>query len=131
MNPPDRRSPPSRPSQPPAGRGAPGPHRERRPGAGERLPSVRALAADVLVNPNTVRKAYRDLEALGVAAGRTGSGVYVTDDARERPRAAPEARPATTSYAPRKGAARAAGPSRERLADAAGVEPAVASENER
>lgn len=47
--------------------------------AGERLPSVRALAVDVLVNPNTVAKAYAELERLGVVAGRNGSGVYVTE----------------------------------------------------
>ena len=46
--------------------------------AGDRLPSVRALAADALVNPNTVGKAYRELESLGVTAGKNGSGVYVT-----------------------------------------------------
>lgn len=45
---------------------------------GERLPSVRGLAAEALVNPNTVNKAYRDLEALGAVAGRSGAGVFVT-----------------------------------------------------
>jgi DNA-binding transcriptional regulator YhcF (GntR family) len=46
---------------------------------GDRLPSVRALAEESLVNPNTVGKAYRDLESMGVAQGRNGSGVFVTD----------------------------------------------------
>ena len=46
---------------------------------GDRLPSVRALAEEALVNPNTVGKAYRDLESMGVAEGRNGSGVFVTD----------------------------------------------------
>ncbi len=46
--------------------------------AGDRLPSVRTLAADALVNPNTVGKAYRELESLGVVLGRNGSGVFVT-----------------------------------------------------
>lgn len=49
---------------------------ELRPG--DKLPSVRGLAADALVNPNTVAKAFRDLEHLGATAGRNGSGVYVT-----------------------------------------------------
>jgi DNA-binding transcriptional regulator YhcF (GntR family) len=44
---------------------------------GERLPSVRALAAQALVNPNTVNKAYRELEALGAVEGRNGAGVFV------------------------------------------------------
>jgi DNA-binding transcriptional regulator YhcF (GntR family) len=48
-------------------------------GPGDRLDSVRALAESALVNPNTVGKAYRDLETLGVVAGRNGSGVYVTE----------------------------------------------------
>ncbi len=49
---------------------------ELRPG--DKLPSVRGLAAQALVNPNTVTKAYRDLEHLGASAGRNGSGVFVT-----------------------------------------------------
>lgn len=48
--------------------------------AGDKLPSVRGLAAEALVNPNTVTKAYRDLEHLGASEGRNGSGVYVTAD---------------------------------------------------
>src|SRR5262245_54708592 len=46
---------------------------------GTRVPSVRGLAESALVNPNTVGKAYRDLEALGVVEGRNGSGVFVTE----------------------------------------------------
>ena len=49
---------------------------ELRPG--DKLPSVRGLAAIALVNPNTVVKAWRDLEHLGATAGRNGAGVYVT-----------------------------------------------------
>ena len=49
-------------------------------GPGDRMPSVRALAAEALVNPNTVSKAYRDLEHLGATAGKNGSGVYVTPE---------------------------------------------------
>ncbi|MCB9885461.1 MAG: GntR family transcriptional regulator [Planctomycetes bacterium] len=45
---------------------------------GDKLPSVRGLAGQALVNPNTVTKAYRDLEHLGATEGRNGSGVYVT-----------------------------------------------------
>lgn len=45
----------------------------------DRLPSVRGLAAQALVNPNTVIKAYRDLEHLGVTEGKNGSGVFVTE----------------------------------------------------
>ena len=45
---------------------------------GDKLPSVRGLAAEALVNPNTVTKAWRDLEHLGATEGRNGSGVFVT-----------------------------------------------------
>jgi DNA-binding transcriptional regulator YhcF (GntR family) len=46
--------------------------------AGAKLLSVRALAAEALVNPNTAARAYRDLEQMGVVSGRNGLGVFVT-----------------------------------------------------
>ncbi len=51
--------------------------------AGARLPSVREAAASALVNPNTIARAWRDLEALGVVDGRAGSGVFVTVEGPE------------------------------------------------
>jgi GntR family transcriptional regulator len=57
---------------------------------GAKLLSVRALAAEALVNPNTAAKAYRDLEALGVLEGRNGLGVFVTDKGPAIARAARE-----------------------------------------
>ncbi len=51
---------------------------------GERLPSVRSLAVEALVNPNTVGKAWRDLERMGVLASRPGDGVFVAEGARAR-----------------------------------------------
>ncbi len=60
---------------------------------GAQLPSVRALAAEALVNPNTVAKAIRDLEIAGILVGRNGLGVFVSDAA---PRLAAERRRATT-----------------------------------
>jgi DNA-binding transcriptional regulator YhcF (GntR family) len=44
---------------------------------GDRLPTVRAVAAAVAINPNTVLKAYRQLEHEGLVAGRPGQGTYV------------------------------------------------------
>jgi GntR family transcriptional regulator len=44
---------------------------------GDRLPTVRAVAADVAINPNTVLKAYRELEHEGLVEGRPGQGTYV------------------------------------------------------
>ena len=52
-------------------------------GPGSKLPSVRDLAALVLINPNTVSRAYRELEAMGVVKGRSGSGVFVTPEGPE------------------------------------------------
>jgi GntR family transcriptional regulator len=49
---------------------------------GDRLPSVRGLARDLVVNPNTVAKVYRDLEREGVVRTRAGSGVFVDRGAR-------------------------------------------------
>lgn len=49
--------------------------------AGERLPSVRGLAERLLINPNTVARAYRELEHAGVVVSRQGDGVFVGDQA--------------------------------------------------
>jgi GntR family transcriptional regulator len=45
--------------------------------AGEQLPTVRALAVELSVNPNTVIKAYTELERAGVLATEQGSGTFV------------------------------------------------------
>ena len=46
--------------------------------AGDRLPSVRDAAVAALVNPNTIARAWRELEVLGVVEGKAGAGVFVT-----------------------------------------------------
>ncbi|MCP4784208.1 MAG: GntR family transcriptional regulator [Fuerstiella sp.] len=46
---------------------------------GEQLPAVRKLAEQLLINPNTVARAYRELESSGVVVSRRGSGVFVSD----------------------------------------------------
>ena len=45
--------------------------------AGEQLPPVRKLAEQLVINPNTVARAYRELETTGVLTTRRGAGVYV------------------------------------------------------
>ncbi len=45
----------------------------------EALPSVRDLATDLIINPNTVARAYRELEMEGFIYTRKGKGCYVTD----------------------------------------------------
>src|SRR5271166_485006 len=47
---------------------------------GEQLPTVRALAVDLSVNPNTVIKAYTELERLGVLTTEQGSGTFVAPE---------------------------------------------------
>ena len=44
----------------------------------DQLPSVRALAEDLVVNPNTVARAYTDLAREGMIESRPGRGVFVT-----------------------------------------------------
>lgn len=46
--------------------------------AGEQLPPVRKLAEQLVVNPNTVARAYRELEAAGLVMARQGSGAFVS-----------------------------------------------------
>ncbi len=45
--------------------------------AGDQLPSVRELSERLHVNPNTVAKAYRDLEVMGLLYTRRGMGVFI------------------------------------------------------
>jgi GntR family transcriptional regulator len=45
---------------------------------GDQLPSVRALAEDLVVNPNTVARAYGDLLRDGLIESRAGRGVFIT-----------------------------------------------------
>jgi GntR family transcriptional regulator len=46
---------------------------------GEELPSIRALAEQLLVNPNTIARAYRELEVAGVVEKRRTAGTYVAE----------------------------------------------------
>jgi len=52
--------------------------------AGDLVPSVRELALQVAVNPNTVARAYRDLQSDGVLEPLRGEGLRVTKDARRQ-----------------------------------------------
>jgi GntR family transcriptional regulator len=46
---------------------------------GDEIPAIRVLAHQLLVNPNTVARAYLELERAGVVVKRHGSGTYVSD----------------------------------------------------
>lgn len=45
---------------------------------GDQLPTVKEVVAKVAINPNTVSKAYRELEHLGLVAAKPGVGTFVT-----------------------------------------------------
>jgi GntR family transcriptional regulator len=51
---------------------------------GDRLPTVRQLAVDLAINPNTVMRAYRELELTGALTTHQGTGTFVTDAKTER-----------------------------------------------
>ncbi len=46
---------------------------------GDKLPAVRKLAAELVINPNTVARAYTILEQAGLVSTKTGSGTFVSD----------------------------------------------------
>jgi DNA-binding transcriptional regulator YhcF (GntR family) len=55
---------------------------------GTRLPTIRQLSGDLNVAPNTVARAFRELEAVGVLSSRRRHGTSVTEHAGDRARAA-------------------------------------------
>ena len=52
--------------------------------SGEQLPGIRPLAEELVINPNTVAKAYRELEHEGVIELRHGAGAFVSGNARAK-----------------------------------------------
>ncbi len=50
---------------------------------GDQLPTVRQLAVDISINPNTVIRAYRELEIEGLLATQQGSGTFVSENQPE------------------------------------------------
>jgi GntR family transcriptional regulator len=52
--------------------------------AGDQLPSIRPLAEELVINANTVAKAYRELESEGVVELRQGAGAFIANTARAR-----------------------------------------------
>ena len=65
---------------------------------GERLPTVKEVVAKVAINPNTVFKAYRELEIQGLVAARPGVGTFVPRTVTDQ---------ALAAHASRRGARRA------------------------
>ncbi len=56
--------------------------------SGDKLPAVRKLASELVINPNTVARAYTQLEQAGLVVTKTGSGTFVSDPKLRRSDAA-------------------------------------------
>jgi len=54
--------------------------------AGDELPPIRVLAEQLVINPNTVARAYLELERAGVVTKRQGAGTYVSETGTPLPR---------------------------------------------
>lgn len=52
--------------------------------AGDQLPTVRQLAVDLSINPNTVIRAYRELEIRGVLETQQGTGTFISQQKPQR-----------------------------------------------
>lgn len=52
-------------------------------GPEEKLPSVRTLAMDLSINPNTIQRAYQELEKMGVIYTVQGKGCFIAQDIQE------------------------------------------------
>src|ERR671929_2024850 len=52
--------------------------------SGDQLPGIRPLAEELVINPNTVAKAYRELEHEGIIELRHGAGAFIAGSARGR-----------------------------------------------
>lgn len=53
-------------------------------GSGDQLPTVRQLAVDLEINPNTVMRAYRELELGGLLETHQGTGTFISDKKVEK-----------------------------------------------
>jgi GntR family transcriptional regulator len=47
--------------------------------AGDQLPTIRQVAVDLAINPNTVMRAYRELEIRGILSTQQGTGTFITE----------------------------------------------------
>jgi DNA-binding transcriptional regulator YhcF (GntR family) len=55
--------------------------------AGDQLPTVRQVAVDLAINPNTVMRAYRELEIRGILETQQGTGTFISRQKPKRPTA--------------------------------------------
>ena len=54
---------------------------------GDQLPTIRGVAVDLAINPNTVSRSYRDLELLGMLETQQGTGTFVAEQGQPAGRA--------------------------------------------
>ncbi|MBB6453515.1 GntR family transcriptional regulator [Salirhabdus euzebyi] len=50
---------------------------------GDKVPSIRELSAELMVNPNTVSKAYKELERSGIFVTLRGKGTFINEDVKD------------------------------------------------
>ena len=53
--------------------------------SGDKLPTIRSLAVGLKINPNTIAKAYGELEIRGILVTQVGSGTFISDKRPEMP----------------------------------------------
>ena len=58
--------------------------------SGDKLPTIRSLAVELKTNPNTIAKAYGELEIRGILATQVGSGTFISDKKPEPENEGPE-----------------------------------------
>ena len=66
--------------------------------ADDQLPSVRQIAEELLINPNTVARAYRELEHEGIVELKQGTGAYIRESVVERTQLMQKARTVVRSW---------------------------------
>ena len=81
---------------------------------GEQLPGIRPLAEELVINPNTVAKAYRELEHEGIIELRHGAGAFVSANGRAK-KATEKLRAGQTAVAATVGRLRARGVTDEEI----------------
>jgi GntR family transcriptional regulator len=54
-------------------------------GPGDQLPTVKEVVSSLTINPNTVLRAYRELDLEGLVEGRRGVGTFISEDAAPLP----------------------------------------------
>ena len=80
---------------------------------GDKLPTAHEVAASVAINPNTVQKAYEELEYEGLVAGRPGLGTFVQRSLSQSTPAIPRDADASAGALDRRGAGRRPGRGRD------------------